>query len=120
MRHDLCFVTLSMLSGCGVEPASAPPFESSPVGVPEQPGETIASDSGWELTVVYRHKGSRSEAQHGLLLRDGQRIEDGEVGELMETPLGRMRFYGPMSETLMYTSGWHYADPEKKKPSWAR
>jgi WD40 repeat protein len=87
--------------------------------VPEQPGETVASIDGWELVVTYRLKGSRSEGQHGTLFHDGKARENGTVGELIDTPLGEMKFYGTVVAVPWATTGWHFADPKKIKKSYA-
>ena len=83
--------------------------------VPEQFGETIASINGWRLVVIYRLKGSRSEGQYGTLFYDGKAREHGRLGELIDTPLGKMRFYGTVAEVPWATTGWHFADPKKIK-----
>lgn len=81
-------------------------------------GDTyVHASGGWALRVQYLHKGTRSEGQDGVLLRDGQAVEPASPGEELDTPLGRLRHYGSERRNLWDVTGWNFADKAQVKPS---
>ncbi|WP_433745149.1 hypothetical protein [Paenibacillus amylolyticus] len=67
----------------------------------------------WELKIYYRAKGTRSEGQHGLLFHKGKWVSADHVGELKETDLGLMKYYGEWGkdvDVLFQPSGWNYSN----------
>jgi hypothetical protein len=72
---------------------------------------------GWELQVEYLLKGTRSEGQNGKLLKDGKPIDPKLTEKLLETPLGKMRYYGSERKTKWALTGWNFADRRKAKGS---
>jgi hypothetical protein len=82
-----------------------------------QPAEKVLRAGAWELQIWYRAKGTRSEGQHGVLLRDGKIVKGSTVGEEMDTALGKMKYYGTQPGVLWNPSGWHFADKGLIKPA---
>ena len=81
------------------------------------PGGRLISKDGWHLVIEYRHKGTRSEGQHGRLYHGDQEIT-GREGDEIDTPLGRMKHYGDKAVPPWKETGWNYADESKIKYSW--
>jgi hypothetical protein len=81
---------------------------------------TIASGE-WVLNIYYRLRGSKSEGQHGILFHSGELIEPHQVGEVIDTDLGQMRYYCRLEDMVMpwEPTGWNFADENKFLPSWA-
>jgi len=75
--------------------------------VPEG-GKLIGKD-GWYLVITYRAKGTRSEGQDGKLYRGLVPIP-GVSGQELDTPLGKMKYYGEKGVNLWDPTGWNYAD----------
>ena len=74
----------------------------------------------WRLDIYFRLKGSRSEGQHGVLFHNGEIVEPKQVGEVIHTDLGQMKYYCHL-EDMKYSiqpTGWNYADEDKIRPSW--
>ena len=74
----------------------------------------------WTLHIYYRARGSKSEGQHGVLLHDGQAVEPRQVGELIETDLGTLRYYRRLEDmtALFELTGWNFMDANRIRPSW--
>ena len=74
--------------------------------------ETVYSyKSGeWELQVEYLLKGTRSEGQDGKLLKAGKPVDPKLLGKEIETPLGKMKFYGTERKVKWALTGWNFAD----------
>jgi hypothetical protein len=75
--------------------------------VPE--GGKIISKGGWHLVIAYRAKGTKSEGQEGKLYR-GLIPIPGAEGQELDTPLGKMKYYGDKYVHLWDPTGWNYAD----------
>jgi hypothetical protein len=71
----------------------------------------------WELQIEYLQKESRSEGQNGVLLKDGKIIEHTQFGTILETPLGRLKYYGSERKRPWALTGWNFADRRKAKNS---
>jgi hypothetical protein len=71
----------------------------------------------WELQVEYLFKGTRSEGQDGKLLKDGKPIDPKRIGKEIETPLGKMKFYGTERKVKWALTGWNFADRRFAKGS---
>ena len=78
--------------------------------VPEN-GKLIEQD-GWYLVLTYNNIGTRSEGQHGDLYK-GDKLIEGEKGDVKDTPMGKMKHYGDEKERLWDTTGWNYEDKSK-------
>lgn len=74
----------------------------------------------WTLNIYFRCRGSKSEGQHGVLFRNGEPVEPRQVGEVIDTDLGRMKYYYHLEdmELLWEPTGWNFADRAKIQPSW--
>jgi hypothetical protein len=74
----------------------------------------------WVLNIYYRLRGSKSEGQHGVLFHKGVLIEPHQVGEVIDTDLGRMRYYRRLEDVAMpwEPTGWNFADENRILPSW--
>jgi hypothetical protein len=81
--------------------------------------ETVYSyKSGeWELQVEYLLKGTRSEGQDGKLLKDGKPVDSKLLGKEIDTPLGKMKFYGMERKVKWALTGWNFADRRLAKGS---
>lgn len=73
----------------------------------------------WELRLTYQNKGTRSESQHGVLLKNGREVKPKKVGQVIKTDLGAMKFYLLPGDKkhLWENTGWNFAD-EKKIVRW--
>lgn len=74
----------------------------------------------WLLHIYYKCRGTKSEGEHGVLLHDGQPVEPHQVGELIETDLGTLKYYGhldSMTASFEHT-GWNFKDASRIRPSW--
>ena len=71
------------------------------------PGDVLLKNDGYELHIWTLAKGTRSEGRHGGLLHEGHWVE-GKRGQVLDTPLGRVRYHGDFSERqfLWSESGW--------------
>jgi len=71
------------------------------------PKVIIKEKEGWKLVVHILQPGTRSQGYHGLLYKEGQRVE-GKKGESRETPLGTFTWQGSMDEraNLWDSTGW--------------
>jgi len=113
-----------MLILCGIlatVPVCAPqaaPLPGEGVGVARsQPADKVLRAGIWELQIRYRAKGTRSEGQDGTLLKNGKTVKPGHVGDVTDTALGKMKYYGAVPAAPWDTSGWHFADGSLIKPS---
>ncbi len=75
----------------------------------------------WSLEICFRFRGSRSEGQHGVLFHNGKPVEPKQVGEVVDTDLGQMKYYRRPEDmkASFELTGWNYADVEKIRPSWS-
>jgi hypothetical protein len=97
---------------------SAPVLPGDGIGVNiNQPAEKVLRAGAWELQIWYRAKGTRSEGQHGVLLRDGKIVKGSTVDEEVDTALGKMKYYGTQPSVLWNPSRWLFADKSLMKPS---
>jgi hypothetical protein len=55
--------------------------------------DKILEKGSWALHIFYRLKGSKSEGQHGVLIHEGETVEPSRVGEILETDLGKIKYY---------------------------
>ena len=72
---------------------------------------------GWELRIKYLNKGSRSEGQDGVLLKDGKPVKAAGKGETVDTSLGRIKYYGSERNVPWALTGWNFADRRRAKNS---
>lgn len=72
------------------------------------------------LHIYYRNRGSKSEGQHGVLLHDGQAVEPRQVGELIETDLGTLKYYLRLEDMIatFELTGWNFADANRIRLYW--
>lgn len=70
----------------------------------------------WELYVFFNNKGTRSEGQFGVLLKNGSKCPPGspESGDI-ETELGSMKYYSTDMDTQVpwAPTGWLFSDKSK-------
>lgn len=105
----------------GGEPAS-PALPQPPAFLPEQVGNALFSGTEttpgniyqkgrWTLFIYYRNRGTRSQGQHGILIHDGQEVQPKQPGEIIQTPLGELKYYKDPAETafLWDMTGWNFA-----------
>lgn len=103
-----------VLPGCG-----SPAERDAPRPVELAQPDRVITEGRWELRIWYRQRGSRSEGQHGVLLRDGVPVEAARSGEVRDTSLGKMRYYAPTDGDMPWAkTGWNFADPDGIPPSW--
>lgn len=78
------------------------------------PGRIIAS-GGWALYIYFRLQGSKSEGQHGILLHNSEPVESQQVGQVIDTDLGQMKYYCRFEdmEVPWEPTGWNFADRGK-------
>jgi hypothetical protein len=74
----------------------------------------------WVLNIYYRFRGSKSEGQHGRLFHNGELIEPQQVGEIIDTDLGQMKYYCRLEDMELpwEPTGWNFADRKKILLSW--
>lgn len=85
----------------------------------DTPDRTLASGQ-WTLLIYYcGARGSRSEGQHGVLLYNGEVVEPRQVGEVLETDLGQLKYYRrPEDRRFPFElTGWNFAEHSKIRPS---
>lgn len=87
------------------------------VVVAEQ-ADRVLRKGEWELQIVYRNKGTRSEGQHGTLLRSGQVIKGEKVGQELETDFGTLKYFGETAEALWLPTGWNFTNAHTIPRSW--
>ena len=82
------------------------------------PRSIVSGD--WTLNIYFRYRGSKSEGQHGILFHNGELIEPQIVGEVIDTDLGRMKYYCRLEDMKVpwEPTGWNFADEDKILPSW--
>lgn len=76
------------------------------------------SKGTWRLEIYRTYaKGTESEGSFGLLFKDGRPVYPKSVGEVIETDLGRMKYYrNPTDQHQMFdTVGWNFENQEKSK-----
>ena len=74
----------------------------------------------WRFNIYFRFRGSKSEGQHGILLHNGKPLEPEQVGDVIDTDLGKMKYYCDLEdmEVPFEPTGWNFEDRTKIKPSW--
>ena len=97
-------------------------FQEHQRSLAESPPDRTYLAGIWELRVVYKARGSKSEGSHGILIRDGEIIPPGEVGEILPTDLGPMKYYASPEDLIptWQVTGWHFADQDLIVPSWEK
>lgn len=92
-------------------PPFAPENIANPLfsGTEPTPGN-IYQKGGWTLFIYYRNRGSRSQGQHGILIHDGQEVLPGQAEEIIQTPLGELKYYKNPEEIsfLWDMTGWNF------------
>lgn len=88
----------------------------------ERPADTKYRSGPWELRILYRARGTRSEGSHGVLYRNGEIVEPHHLGEFVDTGLGKLKYYAHLEEPHLpwATTGWHFADRSLILPSSAK
>ena len=76
-------------------------------GTETTPGNTY-QQGGWMLVIYYRNRGSRSQGQHGVLFKDGVEVKPRQVGEILQTDLGDLKYVmHPEDMTFLWDiTGW--------------
>lgn len=100
MRMLILMLLMAGAAGAdGPVPCPGTPFKT--------PGEIVHKQDGYELHIWILAKGSRSQGRHGGLLHDGRWVE-GKVGQVLDTPIGRVRYAGDFADRqfLWSESGW--------------
>ena len=71
----------------------------------------IYQQGGWMLVIYYRNRGSRSQGQHGVLFKDGVEVKPRQVGEIIQTDLGDLKYVmHPEDMTVLWDmTGWTFA-----------
>ncbi|VVS93872.1 hypothetical protein [Desulfoluna spongiiphila] len=82
-------------------------MEKRPTCGRTSPKVMVKEEDGWKLVVHILQPGSRSQGYHGLLYKDGERME-GKKGEALKTPWGTYTWQGAMDEraNLWDSTGW--------------
>jgi hypothetical protein len=95
-------------------------FQEYQRSLAESPPDRTYRTGAWELRVVYKARGSKSEGAHGELFKDGESLATGEVGEILQTALGPLKYYGSPEDLIptWQVTGWHFADQDLIVPSW--
>ncbi len=84
--------------------------------------DLIIEKDTWTLQIFYRNKGSKSEGQHGILLKGGIAVLPKEVGETISTSLGSLKYYmHPEDMEFPFNiTGWNFADSSQIRSSWSK
>lgn len=74
--------------------------------------DKIITKGAWALEISFRHPGTRSEGQDGVLKKDGIVVEPQHLDQVLQTDLGKIKYYGPYSDKKhsWELSGWNFAD----------
>ncbi len=65
----------------------------------------------WELYIFFAHRGTRSEGAFGVLLENKSMVPPASSeNEVVETPLGKMKYYRPDSQIPWAPRGWLFAN----------
>jgi ribosomal protein L37E len=67
--------------------------------ISESPADRSYRSGEWELKIVYKARGTKSEGPHGVLYKDGGIIEPHHVGEVINTDFGILKYYSHLEET---------------------
>jgi len=119
------FLTVSvaiLLSGCQPDTAPGQGNNGGASGTsvypnPEPTHYRAYKKEGWALYIDYRAPGTRSEGIDGRIYHDGEVVGGKEVGETLDTPLGKMTWkgerenYGENFHPWVPT-GWYSENPE--------
>lgn len=97
-------------------------FEEYKRSILESPTDRLYRSGEWELRIVYKARGSKSEGPHGVLYKDGEIVEPLHVGEVISTDLGMLKYYSHLEETRpsWEITGWNFADQTLILPSWVK
>jgi hypothetical protein len=87
-------------------------FEAYERSLLEEPADRLYSEGPWQLKIIYKERGTKSEGPHGVLYRDGEIVDPLQPGEMIDTDLGTLKYYAPLTETQpsWAVTGWHFAD----------
>jgi hypothetical protein len=104
----LCMVAALLAAGCGPKPVEPRGPGLLPLKTAE--GDNIHTAGPWRYVLQVRAKDTRSETRAGLLFKDGKPVAGTAPGERIQTPWGRMKWFGPPPEPLRvrppYDFGW--------------
>jgi len=75
--------------------------------------DRVLAVGDWGLEIRYSAKGTRSEGQHGTLLYRGEAVKATNIGEIIKTNLGEMKYYGDSQFPPWGPQGWNFADTAK-------
>lgn len=100
---------------CGSEAGTA--ARGAPACAWQDDATLVWSAGEWTLRIVFTDKGTRSEGQDGVLLRNGKAVPPAAAGDTLETALGTMKYYGSERVRAWDVTGWHFADRRQIKPS---
>lgn len=120
----ICAAGLSLADSCCEGGKKQLPTGKPMSGDPEPPVATNAPPvkSQWKgntyihvasncvLRVTYLFKGTRSEGQDGALLLNNKVVAPRDPGQLISTPLGKIKHYGTRRRRRWDITGWNFAD----------
>ena len=96
------YYVLIIMSICGIF--------SLPMLSAQQGEKVLSSDKieEWCYRLKINNKGTRSEGWHGILSKNGKPIEGAKEGEVIETPMGKFKWFGKpdTKDTLFRNRGW--------------
>jgi hypothetical protein len=75
--------------------------------------DRVFREGAWELRIWYRRRSTPIEYQHGVLYHDGRRVKGAGPGYELDTPLGRLRYFGSKQTGFaadLAPTGWNFAD----------
>ena len=122
-RHHILAVVLLAVGGASTEPlfaeeaTPAPKAANAEVRVQWETNTLVYSQAEWVLRIQYLNKGTRSEGQDGVLLKNGQEVKPSKDGEVLDTALGQVKHYGTERKLLWDLTGWNFADKKRIKLS---
>lgn len=78
-------------------------------GTETTPGN-VYTRGAWTLYIYYRNRATRSQGQHGVLYKDGLEVQPKQVGEIIQTELGDLKYnMRPEEMTLLWDmTGWTF------------
>ncbi|MEP0886788.1 hypothetical protein [Leptolyngbya sp. FACHB-16] len=79
-----------------------------------KPDKSFVNGS-WTLHIHYWARRTKNEGQYGVLLHQGAVVEPQQIGEVIETDLGKLKYYCHLEDEkpTWEPSGWNFADPSK-------
>jgi hypothetical protein len=75
-------------------------------------GSTLVYKEGiWKLDIKYLNKGTKIEGQDGVLFKNGKALKATKVDEVIETPIGTLKYYGKRTSLSKKwdVTGWNFA-----------